>query len=215
MKIVTCLIIVLSAAVFVLADIPAPPVAESIRIELLQNSPEYQFYLCSYRLEVKPNPNPPHPSRPNMIVKAPDSFQIKKIELSADKPYNETLGNSRIQYRGSPYDKSLYLVAIRKSQVAELEPKIKEAIDNNREGDYSIRFLELSTAIESINGERKGPKVVVNKISLDAKDMILTIEEGTMSTISNTPRGMCLGFLFAGLAMISGWWTKRKLFRKN
>lgn len=199
-----------------LADIPPPPVAKEIRIELnLVSRTDYQFYLCSYNLEVKPNPNPPHPSRPNMTVNVPDSFQMKKIELSADKPYSETLGSGRIQNRGSYYDKTLYLVAIDKSRIAELEPKIKEAIDNKKDGDYSIRFVRLETSLELRSDEGKGAKVVVNKISLDAKDMILTVEEGTAKTISGKASN-CIGFglLLTGIALFGGWWS-RKSFKKS
>lgn len=198
-----------------LADIPPPPVAKEIRIELnLVSRTDYQFYLCSYNLEVKPNPNPPHPSRPNMTVNVPDSFQMKKIELSADKPYSEMLGSGRIQNRGSYYDKTLYLVAIDKSRIAELEPKIKEAIDNKKDGDYSIRFVRLETSLELRSDEGKGAKVVVNKISLDAKDMILTVEEGTAKTISGKASN-CIGFglLLTGIALFGGWWS-RKSFKK-
>jgi hypothetical protein len=216
MKILSCLLLILASVSFVLADIPAPPVAQSIRIELLQNSPDYQFYLCSYRLEVKPNPNPPHPSRPNMIVKVPDSFELKKIELSPDKPYHEKLGNSRIQYRGSLYDKELYLVAIKKSQMAELEPKIKEAIDNDKEGDYEIRFVTLGTAILANGDGRKGAKVIVNKISLDEKDMIRNVYEGmTSSSSDKTLNNIGLGFLLTGLVFGGGWWTRRRFFEKS
>lgn len=197
-----------------LADIPPPPVAKEIRIELnLVSRTDYQFYLCSYNLEVKPNPNPPHPSRPNMIVNVPDSFQMKKIELSNDKPYSEPIGTGRVQNRGSYYDKTLYLVAIDKSRIAELESKIKEAIDNNKVGDYSIRFVRIETSLELRSDEGKGAKVVVNKISLDAKDMILTVEEGTAKTISGKTSN-CIGFglLLTGIALFGGWWS-RKSFR--
>ncbi|MBX7171442.1 MAG: hypothetical protein K1X72_10845 [Pyrinomonadaceae bacterium] len=203
---------VLILANIVRADIPPPPVADSIRIELnLVSRDDYQFYLCSYKLNVVPNPNPPHPSRPNMIVTVPDSFQMKKIELSGSNPYSETLGSGRIQYRGSYYDKSLYLVAIKKSRVDELEPKIKEAIDNNKSGDYSIRFVRLETSLEIRSDEGKGAKVVVNKVSLDEKDMILTVEEGKVSSVSGKASNCIgLGLLFAGFALISGWFVKRK-----
>lgn len=197
----------------VLADIPPPPVAQEIRIEInLVSREDYQFYLVSYDLKVVPNPNPPHPSRPNMIVNVPDSFQMKKIELSNDKPYSEPLGSGRIQYRGSVYDKTLYLVAIKKSQVAELEPKIKETIDKNQLGDYAIRFVNLHTSIDT--KDDKSAKVIVNKISLDAKDMIVTVEEGTTSTVSatsgKTTNCIGLGFLLTGIALFGGWFGRRK-----
>lgn len=195
-----------------LADIPPPPIGESIRIELTQNYPDYQFYLCSYKLEVKPNPNPPHPSRPNMVVIVPDSFQMKKIDLSKDNPYNEMLGKSRIQNRGSLYDRNLYLVAIEKSQVAELEPKIKESIDNRKNGNTLIRVVRIETAYESRDGDRKGVKVIVNKISMDEKKMNSTVEEGTTSAVSGkTSKYIGLGFLFTGLALIGGWWARKRL----
>lgn len=193
------------------ADIPPPPVAQEIRIELDKNYTDYQFYLCSYKLEVKPNPNPPHPSRPNMIVRIPDSFELKKIELSYEKPYSEALGSSRIQYRGSIYDKSLFLVAVEKSKAAELESKIQNAIDSGKSDDKSIRFVNLEESFESRTNEGKGVKVVVNKISLDDKGMTLNVEEGTAKNISGkTANCIGLGLLFAGIALFGGWWTRKR-----
>lgn len=194
----------------VLADIPPPPVAQEIRIEININSSEdYQFYLCSYDLKVVPNPNPPHPSRPNMIVNVPDSFQMKKIELSSDKPYSEKLGEGRIQYRGSLYDKSLYLAAIKKSEIVELESKIKEAIEKKQQD--SIRFVNLHTSIDT--KDDKSAKVIVNKVSLDAKDFTVMVEEGTASAISTNRTISCigLGFILTGIALLGGWFGKKKL----
>lgn len=196
----------------ILGDIPPPPVAQEIRIELNQNYPDYQFYLCSYKLEVKPNPNPPHPSRPNMIVVVPDSFQMKKIDLSKENPYSEPLGNSRIQYRGSLYDKDLYLVAIEKSKVAELESKIKDAIDNGKKEDAFIRFVEIETAFESRGNGGNGVKILVNKISIDEKGMNRKVEEGTATAVSNKVSSCIgLGFLLTGTALIGGWWMRKRL----
>ena len=187
----------------VLADIPPPPVAQEIRIEINVNAREdYQFYLCSYDLKVVPNPNPPHPSRPNMIVNVPDSFQMKKIELSNDTPYSEKLGSGRIQYRGSLYDKSLYLAAIKKSQMAELESKIKDAIDKNQQN--SIFFVNLHTSIDT--KDTQGAKSIVNKVSLDDKGMTVKVEEGTNSPFNC----IGLGFILTGIAFLGGWFGKKK-----
>lgn len=192
-----------------LADIPAPPVAQEIRIEIDKNYSDYQFYLCSYKLEVKPNPNPPHPSRPNMIVSIPDSFEQKPIDLTTDKPITQPI-NSFINYRSDKLSSRVfYIAAIKKSQAADLEAKIKDVIVNSTKID-GILTKPLEDTLELKGSDNKGATVVVNKISVDQGGLQSTIEEGTSASISNTGKCIGLGLFLTGIVFISGWWTRKK-----
>ena len=197
----------------ILADIPPPPVGEQIRIELEQNYPDYQFYLASYNLKVVPNPNPPHPSRPNMVVTIPDSFKLKKIDLSVEKPLIQSITSSRIEYRGSLVGESLYLVAARKSLGEIAESKIKEAIDN-RQNDTGIYTTRLWQELESKKDYKVGAKVIVNKVtSLDDKGLKIDISEGTATVgiISKTSSCIGLGLILTGMALVGFWWTRKRI----
>jgi hypothetical protein len=176
-------------------------VAQEIRVELSENYPDYQFYLCSYKIKVVPNPNPPHPSRPTMIVKLPESFEQKPIEL----PFNQTI-NSLVEYRGGKLsEKVFWLVAIKKSQAQELEPKIKSAVlDSSVEG---IKKKALEDSIYDLKNERKVVKVVVNKVSMDEKEIKLKVEAGEASAGSFSCLGV--GLFLVGLVLIGGWRLKK------
>ena len=196
-----------------LADIPSPPVAQEIRIELSQNYPDYQFYFCSYKIEVKPNPNPPHPSRPNMIVGVPESFEQKLIELTADKPFIQPI-TSHIQYRSDKLSERVYwLVAIKKSQVAELESKIKSTVLDSKPIE-GIKSARLEDSLPISGDWIKGAKIVVNKVSIGEKEMELKVEEGTAS-VGKVANCVGLGLLLTGIALIGGWWSKNKYIRNG
>ena len=197
----------------ILADIPPPPVGEQIRIELEKNYPDYQFYLASYNLKVVPNPNPPHPSRPNMVVSIPDTFKLKKIDLSIEKPLLQSITSSRIEYRGILVGESLYLVAIKKSLGEIAESKIKEAIDN-RQNDNGIYTARLWQELESKKDYKVGAKVIVNKVtSLDDKGLKIDVSEGTATVgiISKTSNCISLGLILTGMAFVGIWWTRKRI----
>lgn len=205
MKILSVLILILSSVYFVLADIPAPPVANEIRVEIDKNYPDYQFYLCSYKLTVVPNPNPPHPSRPNMITPVLDSFEQKTIDLATDKPLLIPI-TSNINYRSDKLsDKNFFIVAIKKSQASDLEAKIKDVVLNTVKVD-DILSIALRDTLQLAGSGNKGAAIVVNKININQNRIELTVEEG------NSAGGKCIGlglFLF-GIVFISGWWTRKK-----
>jgi hypothetical protein len=208
LKVLSIVIIGLIFVNTALADVPAPPVAQEIQIELAQNHPDYQFYLCSYKIEVKPNPNPPHPSRPDMVVKVPGSFEQKAIDLSSDKPFSLAI-TSHIRYRSDELSERVYwLAAIKRSQTSELEGKITEAVLNAIRTD-GIRLSRLEDTLPTGGDQSKGAKTVVNKISLDEKDMKLTVQEGN----SNVKSGITcfgIGLFLTGLALLGAWWTKKR-----
>jgi hypothetical protein len=207
-KVTLSVIISLIFVNIALADVPAPPVAQEIQIELARNYPDYQFYLCSYQIEVKPNPNPPHPSRPDMVVSVPGSFEQKAIDLSPDKPFSQPV-TSHIRYRSDKLSERVYwLAAIKKSQTPQLEAKIKEAVLNSIRTD-GIRLARLEDTLPAGGDQSKGAKTVVNKVSLDEKEMKLTVEEGA----SNVKSGITcfgIGLFLTGLALLGGWWTKKR-----
>ncbi len=195
-----------------LADIPPPPIGEQIRIELTQNYPEYQFYLASFKLKVVPNPNPPHPSRPDMIVDVPDSFKLRKIDLTYEKPLTEAITAARIQYRGTIPGESLYLVAVRKSLGDVVETKIREAIENHENGT-GIYAAYLWQSLESAKDERRGAKLIVNRVSkFDDEGLKIGVSEGTVSAYTGKA-GNCigLGLILTGIAFTGIWWSRKRL----
>lgn len=194
-----------------LADIPSPPVGEEIRIELDKSYSDYQFYLCSYDVEVKANPNPPHPSRPTMIANVPGSFQMKKIDLSGAEPFILPIDKSRVKHRGSDISsKAMWLVAVKKSSAAELESKIQEAVDGK---PYSgeIKLTHLEDSLESRKDERTGAKVVVNRISIDEKGMTLKVEEGN-ALVSTARNCIGVGLILTAFMIFGGLWVRKSLF---
>jgi hypothetical protein len=196
----------------ILADVPPPPVGEQIRIELEKNYPDYQFYIASYNLKVVPNPNPPHISRPNMIVPILDSFKLKKIDLTFEKPVIQSITSSRIEYRGSLAGENLYLVAVKKSLGEIAESKIRDALDNlqNEAGIYTARLWQ---ELDSKKDYKVGAKVIVNKVTnLDDKGLKIDISEGTsVGIVSKTSSCIGLGLFLTGMAFVGIWWTRKRI----
>lgn len=186
----------------VLADMPAPPAADEMRIVLAQDYPGYQFYLCSFDLEVRPNPNPPHPSRPDMIVGVPGSFKLKPVELSAGKQITEMIGKKRLNYRGSELaPKSYYLAVVKGAQTLELEPKIEETIGGGHDAN-GIMFVRLEDSMDKWAGKTGGTRIAVNKITLTENGLRVEVSEGQPGT-TNT----CIGlFMFTfGIMTLIAW----------
>ena len=212
-KITSIAFIIFLFSFSILADVPPPPVGQQIRIELAKNYPDYQFYIASYNLKVVPNPNPPHPSRPNMIVTIPDTFKLKKIDLSVEKPLTQAITSERVEYRGSLAGEWLYLVAIKKSLGEIAESKIKDAIDNSK-NDTGIYVERLWQELESKKDYRVGAKVIVNKVtSLDDKGLKIDISEGTapVGIINKTSTCIGLGLFLTGMAFVGIWWTRKRI----
>lgn len=208
-KIVLSLIVGLLSVNIVLADIPAPPAGQEIRIELNQNYSDYQFYLCSFEIEVKLNPNPPHPSRLEMTVVLPNSFQQIPIELSREKPFIQPIGDGRVRLRGQQLpNKVFYLVAVKKTEAKELEAKIKGAVENTA-NESRIKLKRLEDSLESKENSKKGAKTIVNRISFNQNGMELMVEEGIAGN-SKTSTCLGIGLLLTGLALIGGLWTKKR-----
>lgn len=201
---------VLAFIVMAVADIPAPPAANEIRIGLAKDYPGYQFYLCTFDLEVKPNPNPPHPSRPDMIAAIPGSFKLRPVELTAGKQFSEKVGDKRITYRGSQIAaKSYYLAVVRGSQTQELEPKIQEVIESGKDGN-GVMFVGLEESLEAKGNYRAGATVVVNTVTMDEKGLSVKASEGTPGSTGIARN--CFGlFMFAmGILMLVFWRKKAK-----
>jgi hypothetical protein len=196
----------------ILADIPPPPVGEQIRIELKQNYPDYQFYIASYDLKVVPNPNPPHISRPNMVINIPDSFKLRQIDLSVEKPLIEAITNARIENRGTLVGKDLWLIAVKRTLGADVESKVKTAIDNRKNED-GIYTANLSQELESKKDERVGAKIILNTVTkLDEKGLVIQVSEGTMAqTNAKTANCIGLGFILMGIAFVGIWWTRKRI----
>lgn len=216
-------IIVLS--INILADIPPPPVGEKIRIEVKQDYSDYQFYIASYDMKVVPNPNPPHPSRPNMVVPIPESFKLKKIDLSIEKPFIESITTKRIQYRGSLVGNKLWLVAVKKTIQSEIEPKIKTAIDTQKNAD-GIYIANLSQQLNSEKDFSQGAKIIIHTVKLDESGLQIEASEGTASakseevtvSIGNNAINIGskksvyigIGLFLTGMTFLGGWAAKKR-----
>lgn len=218
-RITGLIFVIVLLSINILADIPPPPVGEKIRIELKQDYTDYDFYLASYDLKVVPNPNPPHVSRPNMVVNIPESFKLRKINLSFKKPFTEAITSARIQNRGTLVGIDLWLVAVKKSLGSDIESKVKAVIDGEKDGD-GIYAASLEQMFESHKDGRRGVKLIVNTVmSLDEKGLKINASEGTASLLvenetpgfeGKTPTFVGLGLLLTGLAFVGVWWARKR-----
>lgn len=220
---ITVLIIIFFLSNFnILADMAPPPIGEYYQVALEKNYPDYQFYIVSYDLKVVPNPNPPHVSRPNMTVRIPETFNLRKIELTAEKPFTEAITSARIENRRTFVGKDLILVAVKKSLVGdEAEAKIKETIENNKKFD-GIFTKNLTLQEGWGRTENKAAQVVVNTVTgFDEKQGAINIKVSESKEAANSfasnylGLGIGLGLLLTLIAFLGFWLiNKRKVARK-
>ncbi|HRH45695.1 MAG TPA: hypothetical protein PKY82_28905 [Pyrinomonadaceae bacterium] len=215
-------IIVLITIVFlfnfnILADMAPPPIGEYYQVALQQNYPDYQFYIVSYDLKVVPNPNPPHPSRPNMTIRIPETFNLRKIDLSIEKPFTEAIPGTRIENRGTFVGKDLIIVAVNKSLIGDdVEAKIKDSIENQKQIDGV--FTKILTLQEGWGRtENKAAKVVINTVTgFDEKQKAINIQgsaskEASGSFASNYPGlGIIVGLLLTLIALLGFWLINKR-----
>ncbi|MEZ5428287.1 MAG: hypothetical protein R2747_18605 [Pyrinomonadaceae bacterium] len=206
------LAVLLTANVF-RADVPAPPVGETIVVEVGENYPDYQFYIASYKRESRPNPKPPHISRPDVEVNLPESFNLEEIDLSAKHPHVRPIGSGRIKVNRWELAENVYwLVAVKKPAPEGLRARVRELIDKYEDGE-GIYLARLNDSFELGVDEGKGAKVIVNKVkSLSEKGLEISVSEGgKLPSVASRPMNLIgFGLILTGLALLGFWWTKRK-----
>lgn len=188
-----------------LADIPAFSIPGYIRIEIDQNYPEYQFYLCSYEIKSIKTPKPNANKLKDIsggkfaynytFEKVPDTFQMRKIDLTPENPITEPITGSRIETIGgwSAPSKVLFLVAVKKEKADESEKKLKNLFNNlavlkDKTSDTDgIRILRLEDSLKHSFGSGKD-MIAVNKIFFYENNLARKIDESRV--IKKTESGI-------------------------